>query len=80
MCICQNVQEIYLLFECHKLLSMRKLSLKWVKRWFTPNNKCIDMTTSQQCLALFNRNPWKFLPCTTTNQETIETKNFTNLN
>ncbi|KAF7276112.1 hypothetical protein GWI33_010910 [Rhynchophorus ferrugineus] len=38
----------------HGILSMRKLSMTWVPRLLTPNNKG-NQTTSEQCLMLFKR-------------------------
>jgi len=45
----------------HKILGMRKLSTRWVRRLFTPDNKRNRETTSEQCLTLFKRNPKEFL-------------------
>lgn len=44
----------------HENLGMRKLSARWVPRLLTADNKRIRVTTSEQCLTLFKRNPKKF--------------------
>jgi len=45
----------------HEILSMRRLSARWVPRFLIPDNKRIRETTSEQCLTLFKRNPKEFL-------------------
>ncbi|GFR27136.1 mariner transposase [Trichonephila clavata] len=45
----------------HEILGIRKLSARWVPRLLTPDNKRNLVTTSEQCLALFKRNPKEFL-------------------
>lgn len=45
----------------HEILGMRKLSARWVPRLLTPENKRNRETISEQCLALFQRNPKEFL-------------------
>jgi predicted DNA-binding transcriptional regulator len=45
----------------HEILGMRKLSVRWVPRLLTPDNKRNRETTSEECLRLFKRNPKEFL-------------------
>lgn len=45
----------------HEYLDMRKLSARWVPRLLTLDHKRNRMTTSKECLAMFNRNPDEFL-------------------
>jgi len=45
----------------HEILDMRKLSARWVPRLLTPDNKRNRVTTSEQSLTLFKRNPKEFL-------------------
>ncbi|GBP84565.1 Histone-lysine N-methyltransferase SETMAR [Eumeta japonica] len=45
----------------HEYLDMRKLSARWVPRLLTLDHKCNRVTTSKECLAMFRRNPDKFL-------------------
>ena len=45
----------------HTHLCMRKLCVRWVSRLITIDQKRIRMTTSEQNLAYFNRNPKEFL-------------------
>ena len=44
----------------HEILGMRKLSVRWVPRLLTSDNKRNRETTSEQCLTLFKRNPKEF--------------------
>ena len=48
-------------FALHEKLGMKKLSARWVPRLLTLDQKRQRMTTSQQCLAMFKRNPKEFL-------------------
>ena len=45
----------------HEILSMRKLSARWVPRLLNPNNKRNRETTSEQYSTLFKRHPKEFL-------------------
>ena len=45
----------------HTYLCMRKLCSRWVLRLLKIDQKCICVTTSEQNLAYFNRNPKDFL-------------------
>ena len=45
----------------HEILSMRKLSARYVPRLLTPDNKFNREKTSEECLTLLNRNPKEFL-------------------
>lgn len=45
----------------HEHLGMRKLSAQWVPRLLTVDNKRNRVTTSEQCLKLFQRNPNEFM-------------------
>ena len=45
----------------HEVLRMRKLSARWVPRLLNSDNKQKRVTTSEQCLTLFKRNPKEFL-------------------
>ncbi|GBP85450.1 Histone-lysine N-methyltransferase SETMAR [Eumeta japonica] len=54
----------------HKYLGMRKLSARWVPRLLTLDRKRNRVTTSKECLAMFSRNPDKFLRRFVTMDET----------
>ncbi|XKL62660.1 hypothetical protein PGB90_002493 [Kerria lacca] len=45
----------------HEYLDTRKLSARWVPRLLTLDHKRNRVTTSKECLAMFNRNPDEFL-------------------
>lgn len=45
----------------HNILSMKKLSARWVPRLLTADQKRYRATTSEQCLAKFKSNPNEFL-------------------
>lgn len=45
----------------HDILGMKKLCARWVPRLLTVDQKRIRVTTSQQNLAMFTRNPTEFL-------------------
>ncbi|XP_033218081.1 uncharacterized protein LOC117173550 [Belonocnema kinseyi] len=47
----------------HEYLNMKKLSAGWVPRLLTLDHKRNCVTTSKECLAMFNRNPNEFLRC-----------------
>ena len=49
---------------------MRKLRARWVPQLFTIDQKRIRVTTSEQNLAYFNRNPKEFLLQFITTDET----------
>lgn len=52
------------------MLGMRKLSVPWMPRLFTPDSKRKRETTPEQCLTLFMRNPKEFLGRFVTANET----------
>ncbi|XP_029174745.1 uncharacterized protein LOC114943323 [Nylanderia fulva] len=45
----------------HEYLDMKKLSARWVPQLLTLDYKRNRVTTSKECLAMFRRNPNKFL-------------------
>lgn len=45
----------------HDILGMKKLSARWVPRLLTVDQKRKRVTTSEACLAMYNRNPSEFL-------------------
>ena len=54
----------------HEKLGMRNLSVRWVPRLLTMEQKRNRMTNSEHCLDMFKRNPKEFLWCFVTVDET----------
>ncbi|KAL0860950.1 hypothetical protein ABMA27_009481 [Loxostege sticticalis] len=52
-----NERVFYVL---HNILGMKKLSARWVPRLLTADQKRNRVTTSEECLAMFNHSPSEF--------------------
>ncbi|XP_058791405.1 uncharacterized protein LOC131664372 [Phymastichus coffea] len=67
-----DISEEHIRHIPREILGMRKLSARWVPRLLTADNKRIRVTSSGQCLELFNRNPKEFFrPYVTVNKTWI---------